>query len=80
MKNQASIYTKLSNKYNIPRQVIEVVCNSPFRFANQAMTDCDDRPIMFAYLGKIKLKKKYAVTTIVDEIEEETTTDKTDNQ
>lgn len=43
------------------------------------MTDCDDRPIMFAYLGKIKLKKKYAVTTIVDEIEEETTTDKTDN-
>ena len=43
------------------------------------MSECDPKPIMFAYLGKLKLKKKYAVTTIVDETEEETTTDKTDN-
>lgn len=59
MRNQTSIYTKLSNKYNIPYQVIEVICNSPFKFTNQIITDLDPKPVMFAYLGKIKIKKRY---------------------
>lgn len=59
-KRQTSIYTKLSKKYNIPVQVIEVICNSPFKFANTAITNLDSRPVMFAYLGKIKMKKRYA--------------------
>ena len=59
MRNQTSIYTKLSNKYNIPYQGIEVICNSPFKFANQVITDLDPKPVMFAYLGKFKIKKKY---------------------
>lgn len=59
-KRQTSIYTKLSKKYNIPVQVIEVICNSPFKFANAAITNLDARPVMFAYLGKIKMKKRYA--------------------
>lgn len=28
MRNQVSIYTELSNKYNIPYPIIEVICNS----------------------------------------------------
>ena len=59
MRNQTSIYTKLSNKYNIPYQVIEVICNSPFKFTNQIITDLDPKPVMFAYLGKFKIKKRY---------------------
>lgn len=54
------IYTELANKYNLPYQVVEVICNSPFRFAKQIMSDdSDKKDIMFAYLFKIKLKKKY---------------------
>lgn len=59
MRNQTSIYTKLSNKYNLPYQVIEVICNSPFKFANKAITELDHKPIMMAYLGKIKIKRRY---------------------
>lgn len=39
MKDQPSIYTKLSNKYNLPYYIIEVICNSPFRFTNEAITN-----------------------------------------
>ena len=59
-QKKVSIYTELANKYNLPYQVIEVICNSPFKFAKQVMTDDkDDKDIMFAYLFKIKLKKKF---------------------
>lgn len=59
-QRKVSIYTELANKYNLPYQVIEVICNSPFRFAKQVMADeDDDKDIMFAYLFKIKLKKKF---------------------
>lgn len=60
MKNQTTLYTQLSNKYKLPRQVIEVICNSPFRFASESITKLDPKSIMFAYLGKFKLKKRYA--------------------
>lgn len=59
MRNQTSIYTKLSNKYNIPYPIIEVICNSPFRFINRVITEFDSKPIRMTYLGKIKIKKKY---------------------
>ena len=45
-QKRTSIYTQLANKYNIPYQVI-------------ASND-DTKSIMFGYLFKIKLKKKYA--------------------
>lgn len=55
-----SIYTILSNKYNIPYQVIEIICNHPFQFANRKISDDNDlKTIMFGYLFKIKPKKKY---------------------
>lgn len=59
MMSGTSIYTDLSNKYNLPYQVIKVICNHPFMFANRKITELDTRPIMFSYLGKIKIKKIY---------------------
>ena len=57
---KVNIYTQLSNKYNIPYPVIEVICNSPFKFAKEVMSNDDDtKDIMFAYLFKLKLKNKY---------------------
>ena len=57
---KVNIYTQLSNKYSIPSQVIEVICNSPFKFAKEVMSNDDDtKDIMFAYLFKLKLKNKY---------------------
>lgn len=59
-QNKKSIYAELSNKYNLPYPVIEVICNSPFKFAKDVMSNENDmKAIMFAYLFKIKLKKKY---------------------
>lgn len=74
-QKKVSIYTELANKYDLPYQVIEVICNSPFKFAKQVIsddTDCKD--IMFAYLFKIKLKKKFKneSTQIRDSISEST--------
>lgn len=59
-QKKVSIYTELANKYNLPYQVIEVICNSPFKFAKQVIADDNDmKDIMFAYLFKIKVKKKF---------------------
>lgn len=59
-QKRISIYTQLANKYNLPYQVIEVICNHPFKFANEIITNKEDlRSIMFSYLFKIKPKKKY---------------------
>lgn len=59
-QKKVSIYTELANKYNLPYQVIEVICNSPFKFAKQVIANDDDnKDIMFAYLFKLKLKKKF---------------------
>lgn len=59
-KKDNTIYRILSEKYNLPVPVIEVICNSPFKFAKDRMSDDDDyKNIMFAYLFKIKPKKKY---------------------
>ena len=55
-----SIYTELANKYNLPVQVIKVICNHPFLFASKKMSEGDAKPLMFTYLGKIKMKKRYA--------------------
>lgn len=50
----------LSEKYGLPYEVIRVICNSPFKFASRVMQDDDDeRQLMFAYLGKMKLKNRF---------------------
>lgn len=58
-KKTSSIYIQLANKYNLPYQVIEVICNHPFKFANRVISDDNDlKSIMFGYLFKIKPKRK----------------------
>lgn len=34
----SNIYIQLANKYNIPHQVVEVICNHPFKFANRVIS------------------------------------------
>lgn len=52
-----SIFKELSLRYCIPEPVIKTVCQHPFMFASRVMADDEDeKPIMFAYLGKLKLK------------------------
>lgn len=59
-KSTPTIYSQLSKKHSILHQVVEVICNSPFKFASEKISDDkDNRPIMFAYLGKLKIKKRY---------------------
>ena len=59
----SNIYIQLANKYNIPHQVVEVICNHPFKFANRVISnDEDTKTIMFGYLFKIKTKRKYEKT------------------
>lgn len=60
IRKKSNIYLTLSKKYNLPVPVIEVVCNSPFKFAKEKIADNNNvKSIMFAYLFKYKLKKKY---------------------
>ena len=57
---EVSIYTKLSNKYNIPYQIIEVICNHPFMFLSRKIADDEyETNIMFTHLGKFKIKNRY---------------------
>ena len=59
MAKKQNIYQELGSKYNLPQHVIEVICNSPFKFTNKVMADpSDPRTIMLAYLFKIKLKTR----------------------
>lgn len=53
-------YKTLAEKHNIPINVVEVICNSPFRFTVDKMQDQEDlTTFMYAYFGKIKLKNKF---------------------
>ena len=48
IKRDVGIHTKLSNKYHIPTSVIEVICNHPFKFANNIISDSTNtKVIMF---------------------------------
>lgn len=59
-KSKTSIYTELANRYNVPYNVVEVICNHPFKFAAGRIADDDDqKDILFAYLFRLKIKKKY---------------------
>ena len=56
---QSNIYRQLADRYDVPIQVIEVICNSPFKFTNKVMADPNDNhTVMLAYLFKIKLKTR----------------------
>lgn len=54
-----NIFSELSQKYNLPTQIIKTICIHPFLFANRKISRRDQRPLMFTYLGKIKIKKNH---------------------
>ena len=60
INKQASIYTQLSNRYDIPYNVVEMICNSPFQFINKGITNNDEKNFMLSWLFKVKRKKRYA--------------------
>ena len=58
-KTGVNIFIELSKKYNLPTQVIKTICTHPFLFANRKISQRDEKPLMFTYLGKIKIKKNH---------------------
>lgn len=54
-----NIFSELSQKYNLPTQIIKIICIHPFLFANRKISQRDQRPLMFTYLGKIKIKRNH---------------------
>ena len=59
MEISTNIHSVLASKYKLPQNVIEVICNSPFKFTNKVMADPSvPRTIMLAYLFIIKLKTR----------------------
>jgi hypothetical protein len=59
MELSTNIHSVLASKYKLPQNVIEVICNSPFKFTNKVMADPNDNhTVMLAYLFKIKLKTR----------------------
>jgi len=59
LSKNTDIYNKLAKKHNIHKAVASMICNHPFLFASRKMAIPDDeKSLMFAYLFKIKLKKR----------------------
>jgi len=57
---QKTIFEHLGRKYNINKSIVAEVCRSPFVFAASSMANnTDERTLMFAYLCKIRLLKKF---------------------
>jgi hypothetical protein len=60
MERKKNIYLELSKKYSINRNIVEVICNSPFSFAAKIIAnDSDEKTIMFPFFGKLRLKKQH---------------------
>ena len=64
-KTGMSVYTELANKYNLPYQVIRVICNHPFLFASRKIAEADTKPLMFSYIGKVPTGQKDECTIIL---------------
>ena len=60
LEQTKDVFTVLSKKYNLNRNIISMVCNQPFLFIRDKMMDVDDeKTIMIHYFGKFSLRKKY---------------------
>jgi hypothetical protein len=57
---KSDIYTELSKKYSLHRNIIIQICNHPFVFGSRRISDdSDEKSIMYPYFGKIKLKNRF---------------------
>lgn len=56
----AEIHKALSEKYNVNRKVVEMICNHPFIFTKNVISSMtDEHAIMMAGLFKIRLKRRF---------------------
>lgn len=54
-----SFISKIAKEHNLDTRIIEAICLSPFKYAKDIIEGDDLKPVMFAYLGKLKLKKQF---------------------
>jgi len=60
VSKNTDIYSILAEKHGLHKSVISMICNHPFIFASRHISNPDDeKNLMFAYLFKIKLKKRF---------------------
>jgi hypothetical protein len=60
LSKNTDIYNRLAEKHGIHKAVISMICNHPFIFASRRIANPDDeKSFMYAYLFKIKLKKRF---------------------
>ena len=50
------IIKELSEKYNLPKEVIEKIIRSPFKYTVQVMAKGEFKPIRHPYLGVFAVK------------------------
>ena len=59
-KRDNDIYNLLAAKYGVHKSVVSMICNHPFMFASRRIQDPDDeKTIMFAYLFKLRIRKRF---------------------
>ena len=60
LSKNRDIYGELAKKYDLHKSIISIICNHPFMFASRRISDPnDEKNLMFAYLFKLKLKKRF---------------------
>jgi len=67
------IFEKLSNKYNIPREVIKTMCHHEFKVVKESMSDNKLPNIRLKYFGLFKasqIRKKKAYETELKKFKE----------
>ena len=67
MEISTNIHSVLASKYKLPQNVIEVICNSPFKFTKEVINRGTLRNIRFQYFGVFEVmpsRVKYSLKTL----------------
>jgi len=60
VSKNTDIYTILAEKHGLHKSVVSMICNHPFIFASRHISNPDDeKSLMFAYLFKVRLKRRF---------------------
>lgn len=55
------IFDSIGKKHGVHPSIVRSICTYPFLFAKKVIEDPNDyTPLMFAYLFKIKLKRRFS--------------------
>lgn len=55
-----NIIKQVSKNLNMDKEIVDLVCKHPFKYAVEVMKDTEDyRDILFNQLFKFKLKRRY---------------------